>query len=344
MPKGAVNMVYRRLFVALLAFVIVMVAGTIGYLVLDEDETDLLDALYMTTITISTIGFEEVIDLTHNPKGRLFTIILAFLGIGINTYLISTIAALIIEGDIQEDFKKRKVRKMIRKLENHYIVCGIGRVGQTILEDITTGNNACAFVDLDENKVNGTIHIGNGVSGIVGDCTLDDTLLELGILEASGIFACTDDDNINLVTCLTARQLNPSVRIISACKNPDFRNKLLSVGVDKVISPHSIGGSRMAAEMVSPGIMSFMDEVRSEYTKSVKLVEFHVPKRYKGCQLGEIIGQQFEKSKVLAVCDKGHWTYLPPNNFVLSDQVNLIVMTTPDEKKHLDEIFSNDPV
>lgn len=211
----------------------------------------------MTVITISTIGFTEVIDLSSNPQGRLFTIALALSGIGVLTYLLSNFTASVVEGELNEVFRRKKMEKMIQKYHDHFIVCGADSVSQYIMGELHSTQRPFVLVDLDRSKLETLMEPFPDHAFVEGDATDDSIQRKAGIERAQGLFAVTGDDNQNLVICLTAKQLNPKVKVVSRCRQVENIGKMEKVGADSVVSTASIGGLRMASVMVRPSVVSF---------------------------------------------------------------------------------------
>ena len=186
-------------------FISIMIIGTSGYYFFGHGNYSIIDCLYMTSMTISTVGYSEIIDLSNNPAGRIFTIIITFSGIGIFTFITSNMAAIIISGEIQESYKKKKMEKDIKKFKNHYIICGVGRVGRHIYEELQKTEKPVVAIDNNEATINELLDTFPNMNYIIGVADLEEVLEKAGINEAVGIFVATGEDSENLVICLTAR-------------------------------------------------------------------------------------------------------------------------------------------
>lgn len=211
--------IHRRIVMAILSLVIVLSVGTTGYWLIGERQYSLLDCLYMTVITISTIGFTEVIDLSNSPQGRLFTIGLALSGIGVLTYLLSNITASVVEGKLNEIFRRKKMEKIIQNYHQHLIVCGADPVAEYIVEDLHATNRPFVVVASDHDELESLMENYPDQAFVEGDATDNSVQLKAGIEKAEGLFAVTEDDNQNLVISLTAKQLNPKVKVVSRCSH-----------------------------------------------------------------------------------------------------------------------------
>lgn len=334
---GSFSRVAYRLKLASAGFFAILFIGTLGYKLLSPD-SPWFDCLYMTVITISTIGYTEIVDLSNNNPARVFTIFIAFSGIGILTYLLSNIAALLIEGDLQHKFIMRKMEKRMDNFENHFVVCGAGRVGKQIIEELHQTQRSCTFADLDEEVVRNLHHQFPNAVGIAGDCTEDDILHKLGVEKASGLFIATDDDNANLVICVSAKQLNSQLRIIAMCKDQRHTRKLRTVGATQVVSPTFIGGMRMVSEMIRPHVMNFMEMIREE--DNLRIEEVNIPSKFNHQPLTELKIHNLENTFVMAIREGNQWHIKPKEQYIIQPNSILLVMTTPEERLELEKMCS----
>ncbi|GAA4835570.1 potassium channel protein [Algivirga pacifica] len=337
--EASFKIIYQRIIRTLFFLLTIIVIGSGGYLLLAPEKATVLDAVYMTAITLTTIGYEEVIDLSDNPAGRIYTIVLAFTGIGIYTYLATNLAALMVEGELRNIFLQRRMNRMINKLENHFLICGTGRVGLQVMHELNATERSFVFADINEHKVNKLRDEFRNHPGIAGNCTHNSILESMGIHQAKGIFVCTNDDNVNLVICLSARQLNPNIRIISSCKSPDFEQKIEAVGANRVISPYEIGGIRMANDMFKPDFVDFLDRMRSESSYNIRLEEIHISNKFETTTLGDILSDHFEYTMVLAVRIEDSWHFAPKKHTLMKGANLIVVMTSPQERKRLKELL-----
>ena len=226
-------------------FAILISFGTLGFYVIGGDEWSLIDSFYMTIITITTVGFGEVHPL--NDLGRLWTSFVIVFGVSGFLYMLSEIGAELVEFRVyKENQKKRKIRKM----KNHYIICGYGRMGAVIAKELHDKGYPFVVVELDQDKVDKISALG--YQSILGDATIEKTLEEAGIHEAAGIVVCLNNDPDNLFVTLTARSLNHDAFLVSRCSQINNKPKLKQAGADKVVNPYTAGGHRMAELLISP--------------------------------------------------------------------------------------------
>ena len=329
------NELLRKFRIPFLLLFIVLLTGTSGYWFVGGGKYSLLDCFYMTVITILTIGYGEIIDLTNNNWGRLFTILIAFTGIGTATYIISTFTALIVEGQLKETFKKRRMEKSIKKLQDHYIICGAGRVGSVILHELYTTGRACVVIDNDEEIIQLVSEKYPELIAIAGDADIEEVLEKSGIKNAAGIFASTGDDNQNLVISLTAKYLNPDIRVVARCLEAANQQKMKKAGADTVITENFIAGMRMASEMVRPTVVSFLDKMLADKDKNLRVEEILMKEKYAGKRIAEIDMERFTDTLILAVLYKDNWTYSPKGDHILEPGCSIVVITTPEEREKL---------
>ena len=243
----------RNIFISLMALITIIFLGTIGYRHIEH--WSYLDSLYMTVITLATVGFREVHQLSN--AGQLFTIIIIICGTGLVAYAAGSFFQLIIEGQLRLFIGRKKLLQQISKLENHYIVCGYGRIGNFICHEfqakpvpfIVVENDPLLCEKLDE----------DGMLFVQGDATDDDTLIEAGITRANGLITAVTSDTANVYITLTARGLNPDLFILARSGEKSTEKKLIRAGANKVVSPYTIGANRMAQAILRPSVMDFIE-------------------------------------------------------------------------------------
>jgi voltage-gated potassium channel len=331
---------YKKFIIAGTLLLIVISIGTFGYWFITDKQYPLIDCVYMTVITISTIGYGEIINLSGNTTGRIFTIFIAFLGIGTSAYLLSNFTAFIVEGDIKETFRRRKMEKRVSAFKNHYIVCGVEGVGFYIIKELFETKRQQVILDMDKEKIEKLLETFPELAFVVGDATDDNTLLKTGIKNARGLFAVTGDDNHNLVISLTAKQLNPDVRVVSRCSQLDHVEKLKKAGADAVVSPTFIGGLRMASEMIRPAVVSFLDVMLRDKEKSLRIEEVVVPPSFAGKPIAALNLKKTHALLLLAVKTGEEWIYNPPEDYILSAHSILIFLGATEERQRFENMLS----
>jgi len=243
----------QRILRVIILLLGVIVAGTIGYIVIER--LSFFDALYMTVITISTVGYEEVHPLSSG--GRIFSSALIVGGVGIMLYSATTLVQYIIEGHFPNIFGRRRMKEKIEQLKGHIILCGYGRVGQEAAKVFES--EGVAFVIIDENEEAVAKAIENGYLSLHGEATNDDTLKEAGMQVAKGLVAALDSDADNLYLTLSAKVMRPELFVVARGSNEESEVKLKRAGADRIILPYRIGGRRMALLTLRPLVVDFID-------------------------------------------------------------------------------------
>lgn len=320
------------------AMVLVFTIGTFGYRYLGGAQYSWVDCFYMTFITIATIGYGEIVDLSHHHYGRLFTVFIGFAGIATMTYLLSTVTAFILEGDLNQAWRRKKMQKKIEKMSDHYIICGIGRVGSNVAHELSaTGRNS---VILDESFQQIENYIAKHPTQLFlhGDATDNDMLIAAGIHRAKGVFAVAADDSKNLVISLSAKQLNPAVRVVARCHDVKNVEKTRRAGADEIVSPDFTGGLRIVSAMVRPQVVSFLDDMlKSE--DNLRMEEITIPSALSGKPLS-VLYHGNKDCVVLAAKHLGHWQFNPPAQHPLQGGDVLMVMTTPQGRSRVEELLA----
>lgn len=274
----------RITFLAAAMFTVTL-GGTFGYMLIEG--WTFLESLYMTVISLSTVGFSEVKPLSE--PGRFFTIGLIVLGVGAVAYLFGSVGEYLISEDIRGTFRKRAMQKQIDQLNDHYIVCGFGRVGAQVVEDLSHEEAQVLVIESDDQALD---RIGSEVLYLVGDGAEDETLLQAGIKRARGLVAATGDDATNLMITLTARNLNSDLVIVARSNQPSTEPKMLQAGASQVMSPYLITGRRIATQLLHPSVISFLDVVMHSGDLELWLEEIAVKED------SEIVGKTLRELEV----------------------------------------------
>jgi voltage-gated potassium channel len=291
----------------------------------------------MTFITITTIGYGEIVDVSHHEYGRLFTVFIAFTGIGVLGYVLSTVTALTLENDLNITWRRKKMQKKIEQMNGHYIVCGVGLVGSNVAHDLNLTGRPFVIVDSDMKVIQHYLEMHPAQPYLYGDTTDNDVLMAAGIMRAKGVFAVAHDDSINLVISLSAKQLNPNLRVVARCHDMKNAEKTRLAGADEVVSPDFSGGLRIVSAMVRPNVMNFLDEVlKSE--SNLRMEEIHIPESLHGKPLSMLyLGNQ--DCMVLGVHRVEDWRFNPSASFQLQSKDVLMVMTTPEGRARLEQLI-----
>ena len=233
---------------------LILCAGTAGYMILEG--WNFLDALYMTVITISTVGFSEVHPV--GDQGRVLTMAILVSGLGVLGYLVGALTRTLVEGQLLQIMGRRKLERQIKGLKDHYIICGYGRMGRIVCEEIEkTKPTPMVVIDRDT-SVTAKIE-EDGHLYILGDATEEECLLKAGLMSAKALVTALDSDADNLYITLTAKGLNRELLVLARAGRAGSDKKLMHAGADRVISPHQIGGFRMAQALLRPTVTQFVD-------------------------------------------------------------------------------------
>lgn len=339
LQQGIYAQIYRRFVKAVLAIALIMIVGTLGYRMIAGSEYSIFDCFYMVFITVTTIGFGETIDLTGNPAGRVWTIIVALSGIGVLFYGLSNATAFFVEEEITKTLRRRKMDKAIGKLRNHFIVCGAGLVGYHVINELISTEKDCVVIEVDDSHLDKIRRDFPDQPIIEGNATEDAVLKKAGIEHAKGVFAVTEDDNQNLVISLSARHLASGIKIVSRCIDLAHVEKMKKAGADSVISPNFIGGLRMATEMVKPTVVSFLDTMLRDQEKNLRVEEYTVPDAMHGKTISDLPLQDCKYILLMAVKTNQEWVYAPGMDYNLEVGDTLIFMATPQERRALGRLL-----
>jgi voltage-gated potassium channel len=317
---------------------LILLAGTLGYHVIEG--WSLFDALYMTVITLATVGYGETHPLSI--AGRVFTLFLILGGMGIILFGVSELTQFIVQGGIGGILRRRNMERTIKKISNHYILCGAGKNGHYVLEELIRTKRKVIAVEKDPKKVQALID--RGIPTIEGDASHDNILRSAGIERALGLVSTLPEDKDNLFVVITARGLNPDLRIVAKVDDVDVREKFFRSGANSAVSAASIGGLRMASELIRPDTTTFLDSMmRDNSSMRVDEVKIGATTQYRGTSIN--------KCDVLASSDivlvslrrgsaKRDFIFNPPPNTVLNTGDTLILIGNPEQLELLREKLS----
>jgi voltage-gated potassium channel len=260
----------QQVILAVIMSSTIFIVGVTGYMIIEK--WNFIDAAYMTAITLSTVGFSEINGISTD--GRIFTIFLIFAGVGYFLYLAGVIMQFVVEGEIKSILGRKILDTSINKLKNHYIVCGYGRIGRILCDQLKA--QVPNLVVLEKNEALNPMMEKDRVLYLNGDASEEALLIKAGIHKAKHLIAAlgTDMDNVFLV--LTARQLNPGIHIMARAGSNNVKSKLLAAGANRVESPYDIGAVSMGLKLLRPSVSSFLDIALSRKKKSIQIEETSV--------------------------------------------------------------------
>lgn len=328
----------NKLYKVLALMLLVISIGVIGYKLISNSYT-WIDALYMTVITVTTVGFGEV-----HPSGdaeKIFTIFLLLTSISIFGYVVSVVSEFIANGRFFEQINKRKMQKQILKFQNHTIVCGFGRNGKQAVERLLSYGKQCIIIESDKEVIDEIETLG--YTYVKGDATDDKTLEKANIAQASYLITTTPSDADNLYVVLSARQLNKELTIISRASVDASYRKLKVAGANNIIMPDKIGGNHMASLIVTPDLIEFVERISIEGKEETNLEEIAVnnlPDEYLNKTLLDLNLRQ--KTGCLVIGFKNavnEYTINPDVSTVLEPNSHLIILGNLEQMEELHKLF-----
>ena len=261
----------RKILVGVFILLIILVIGTSGYMLIEH--SNLIDSFYMTVISITTVGFNEVVPL--NSAGKIFTIFLIFGGVGFFLYMVSLITEAMVEGGLHAFLGRRKMEKKMAELKGHFIVCGFGRIGKVICKILHENKRHFLIIENNRDEIKTIEELGYLV--LDGDATNDDILNKANIMGAKALIAVTSSDADNVYVILSARGLRPDIYILARSSGKKgAETKLLRAGANKVFSPYEIGARRMAQSLMRPTVIDFIDLTVHEGELGLRLEELRI--------------------------------------------------------------------
>ena len=330
----------KRVLIAFGVLIAVLGLGALGYWYLawlqQPGYWSFSDCVYMTAITITTVGYGETLDLDTIAGARTWTLGLLVFGISANLYVVSSITSFFVESDFGNVRRYRRLRKRMDEIRDHYIVCGVGSTGVHVVGELSAMGERMVCIDEDAEALAELER--QGVLTLHGDATDDEVLERAGIGRARGVVATMDDDKTNMFVVVTARQTNPSLRIVTKAVSPSASLKLQRAGADAVVSPALIGGLRLASEMLRPQVVRFLDEMLRDKEANLRIEEATVGPE------GEVVGKSLrdasirDQAGVLVIAIRsagGEHDYVPSGDQLLEAGTTLIAIGGPPDIRRL---------
>jgi len=332
---------FSKIFYAIGLLFAVILMGTLGYYFLGDERWTLLDSFYMTIISISTVGFQEVHPLT--PTGRLFTAMLIITSFGTFAYAISAITSYLVGGEYKIYFREYKVNKELNKLDNHVIVCGYGRVGKQAVADLRAYKQRFVILESNEDVIEKAQTADKDILFLHADATVDETLIRAGISRAKALITTMPSDSDNLFVVLSAAELNRKLKIISRAEKVSSVKKIKIAGAYNVIMPDRVGGSHMAQLVVTPDVMEFLDHISVQGEADCNLEEISfadLPEDYKYKTIQELDARKLTGCNIIGFrTASGEYIINPSPETKIGPNSMLFVLGNPSQIKKLNEIF-----
>jgi voltage-gated potassium channel len=338
MRNPIVTLFKSRIYTALLLLGIVLVVGVVGYKTIADYSW--VDALYMTVITMTTVGFGEVLPL--DDQSKIFTVFLIIASVIIVGYALSVITEYILSKNNIEELKYKRMQKKIDRLKDHVVICGYGRNGKQAAQKLLAYNKS--FVVIEKSKKVEERLKAEGFPYVLGNANEDETLLMAGVERASCFISALPNDADNLFVVLSARQINASINIISRASQESSYQKLKLAGANNVILPDKIGGDHMASLVVVPGLMEFIDNLSIVGKSNINIEEVAVAKldmNKKEQTIKDLDLRRKTGCTVIGYKDEnGEYTVNPEANLILAPQSKIIVLGRPEQIEVLNTVYN----
>jgi voltage-gated potassium channel len=321
-----------RVRTGLLVLVGILTAGTVGYVLLGLAP---LDALYQVVTTVTTVGFRELGET--DAAWKVFTIVLVLTGTGTVLYLFGVLLETLVEGRLGDEVRRRRMKRELDELAGHVVVCGWGQVGQAICHTLVGAGDEVVVVDRRDD-----VPPSPSIRFVTGDATDDDVLRRAGIERARALVVALDTDAGNVYVTLSGRSMRADLFIVARATSPSAEEKLYRAGADRVVNPHAIGGTRMAALITAPHVADFLDVVMHDRELVVRIAEHDLPagasvtgRSIADCHIGDLTG-----ATLLAIRgDDGRFVTHPEPGLRLSEGDVLIVLGTEDQHASVEQLL-----
>ena len=331
--------IFSKIYYALFFIFLICLIGVIGFMKIEG--YSILDAVYMTVITVSTVGFQEVVELSEN--GRLFTTFLIIASFGTFAYSVSVVTTYVISGDFNNYFKDYKVKKEIKAIKDHTIVCGFGRNGSQAVDKLLTYNESFVIIDNNPDCVQ-KLGDSKKYPFVSGDATLDENLENAGISRAKALISTLSSDADNLYVVLSARQKNKNLKIISRASFDESYSKLKIAGADNVIMPNKLGGAHMASLVTTPDVVEFLDNITMEGNSNINLEEIsfkHLPTSIQNKTLKDLNARFHTGCNIIGFkTNEGKYVFNPNGDTQLVSNSKLFVLGTSEQIKQLNNLLN----
>lgn len=319
--------------------------GTFGFMLIGGGQWSVSDCAYMTSITLTGVGYGEILQ-PMLPGTRLFAMALMWSGMGVVLYSVSTITALVVEKNaaLARSMKERKMRKRIAEMNQHLIICGAGPIGMQVLKELHTTRHPCVMVESDRDRCEWIEKHLEEVPVLCGDAMEEEFLQDSGISRAAGILITLHEASRNMLITVQARCLNPTIKIVTRCDEPNLVDKFYRAGANYVVNPSFIGGMRMASEMIRPQAVSFLDQMLRDRGQPVRIEEVEVgansPLVRMSLRRADIYGRVGVNPVALKNPDEKTFSYNPSPDTRLKAGTVIIVIGTVEQISALRKLCS----
>ncbi len=328
---------FRNLRIIGALLVLVMAIGTAGYHYIEH--WPWFDGFYMVVTTLTTIGYQEVHPLSH--AGRVFNVFVILAGVSLLLLGVGALSQALLEFELQSFFGRRRMEREIGRLDGHYIICGMGRVGRSVARELARKPVPFVIIEPSEGKLQR--YSSENWLVVTGDATQEQTLRQAQIERARGLIAATTTDATNLYIVLTARGLNPQLKIIARASESAAEKHLLTAGADSVVSPYSFAGQRIAQSLLRPNVVSFLDTATTHLGMDLEIGEIHIAaaSAFAGKTIETLRIRQERGVIVLAIKRRDGMRFNPPPDERIEADDCLIAMGEPAQLRQLEQTASS---
>ena len=331
---------YKRIAILTLAIIIFIIFGTVGFM--HSEGLNLLDAIWYSVMTLTTVGFQ--VPNNFSDEGKIITIFLMLFGVGAVLYGLTALALEIFSGNIGKEYKINIIKKRMKNLENHIIICGFGRNGRQAARKLILHKKP--FVIIDKKPLENRDDEFADTIFIHGNAIEDDILKQAGIEKASGIIASLPSDADNLFIVISSKELNPKIKVISRASNSNTIKKLKTAGAENVIMPDKIGGEHMASLLITPDLVEFIDSIVLEGTKKINVLEIYtdkLPTQFIGKKIEDLSILPKTGCKIVGYKDSvGEYLINPDESKIIEENCCIFALGQPHQIEELQKIYPQD--
>ena len=333
----------NKLKINIILLGVVFFGGTLGFYLFYPDES-LVRLLFMTAITLSTVGYGDVLRVEDNPAAAVYTMILMLVGMGIVLYSVSTLTALFVEGKLGQFLSLQSIRRRARRMDNHYIICGAGKTGVHVIREMIETEKDYIVIENNDEIISELRKDFDDILVVQGDATSDEILEQVNLSKAKGLVATLANDKDNLFLCITARMLKSDIEIVSKAVEFQIVNKLKKAGADYVVCPSFIGGVRIASEILRPNVVNFLDKMLrgKDHTMRVGEVIVKSESTFLNKTLADVKVYDTCSVNVIAYrkANQDDFIYNPSPEVTIEMGDILLFIGSPDQQARMEKIFS----